>query len=1009
MKKRRSTTRPGIRAIWTFSLVLCSMLFMHVFTYNASACEPDCGPCMHWDRDEGENGECVLNTGATCSQDSECGTCGACGGSPCVCSADELLCDSDPGCETCNTDGPDVFDCEDDDTLCDSYDCYDCIAGVCEDRCVAPNDPLCDTVDDQCVECLGNSDCTVDPNRTCDTDYGQCVECVEDSDCGTAEICIDKKCWQTCSNTGECQTGEVCVGGICTTPCSDDSECSGDMICGGSGVCVQPCDGESDCGTGQVCSGGVCTNPCTGDGNCASGQVCSGSGTCTDGCSDDSECASNQVCSNGQCTDTCSSTGDCSGAEVCFGGTCEDPCSGDSDCGGGQTCSGGQCQQGCQDSSECPNGECVGGVCQDSCTDNSQCGDCEECTNGTCQAPDTTTCGDCESWDNASCSCQSYCTTGQICDEGVCKDTCGGGATCMSCQTCTNGVCEDNCSNCQTCVNNVCEDDCMDCQRCENETCVDDCPGCQDCVSDVCVDNNNNCTADDCEICDDGTCRDRCPDDNMVCDSTGVCVECMLDNDCVDNPSGPVCSPPTKTCKKECELGVFEEDVYVKWVTGGDINVSVNIDTSMRVTPKCTSTTFLSSAEAVPGATLLGTYNGVGTYDFGSGPEDVKISWWCPILQGDNKHEDDSKVSYTLHITDNEALFASDSSQEYGWDGFTNSDVPGKAMKAEVNGTEPVKFKILGDIQTYNFDYDETVLDLTPDSANSASTSVSIKSLGGTELDDPINVNAKVDQSQDVSATMKVYVYEEVDSKTVKIFRVRNSGDDVQVNSGPVQSETDVCVSSGLNGILESHRHENDNYNAQDDVLTAGTDKQCDSTANNKQIEPPLPGTATEIQNYINEVFAQSVAGIFSVTIDPIVYGAPYDWNGDGGLTYATVDQFINSAEQTLIEACVTGTKGDYNVYLVGNVVVSQGETLHAGWAEKLGDSLFIRLPSNHTYAHELGHAFGNLDDLDRTVSEQNNCATAAQDADNMMSYCGLKDDDTKLRAEQWNTIQENH
>ncbi len=154
MKKRRSTTRPGRKTIWTFSLVLCSMLFMHVFSYNASACLPDCGPCMYWDV---ASAQCELNAGATCSEDSECGTCGECGGSPCVCSADATLCDLE--CDECDTSGPDTFNCYDDDTLCDTYDCYDCISGVCEDRCVAPNDPLCDTVNDQCVECLDDPDC----------------------------------------------------------------------------------------------------------------------------------------------------------------------------------------------------------------------------------------------------------------------------------------------------------------------------------------------------------------------------------------------------------------------------------------------------------------------------------------------------------------------------------------------------------------------------------------------------------------------------------------------------------------------------------------------------------------------------------------------------------------------------------------------------------------------------------------------------------------------------------
>jgi hypothetical protein len=106
----------------------------------------------------------------------------------------------------------------------------------------------------------------------------------------------------------------------------------------------------------------------------------------------------------------------------------------------------------------------------------------------------------------------------------------------------------------------------MDCQRCENETCVDDCPGCSDCVSDTCVDNTNNCSSADCQICDNASCRDHCLDEDLVCDGAGVCVECVVDADCIADPNGEICDPNTNTCVEclidpNCPAGFVCEDL----------------------------------------------------------------------------------------------------------------------------------------------------------------------------------------------------------------------------------------------------------------------------------------------------------------------------------------------------------------------------------------------------------------------------------------------------------------
>ena len=489
---------PQPARLWTVSAILCTIVCMALSPNNACACEPDCGDCMHWvgPLPPEPGGHCELNAGATCAEDSDCGTCGRCGGSPCSCSADVQLCNLE--CDVCDTE---TQDCYDEDSLCGTENCLDCIAGTCEDRCEGTETPYCDNPNDQCVECLDDPDCAA-PDPYCVD--GQCVECESNADCGDG-LCVDNTCLPPCESDGDCDVGDICVGGICTTPCDGDEDCDGGMVCGGSGGCVQPCDGDGECASGQDCSGGICTDPCTGDGNCAPGQVCSGGGGCTDPCEGDGDCGSNQVCSGQVCTDPCTGGGDCPGSQICAGGVCDDPCSGNDDCASGEACSGGTCNPGCTGDGDCPGGVCVGGVCQDSCTGSGDCGACQQCVNGSCSGPDTT-CGDCQSWDNSSCSCESDCTPNQVCDDGICRNTCGPGVSCMTCQTCVNGVCQDNCDNCRTCIDNTCQDDCMTCQRCENETCVDDCVGCQDCVSDSCLDNTNNCSDTVHFTCIDGEC-----------------------------------------------------------------------------------------------------------------------------------------------------------------------------------------------------------------------------------------------------------------------------------------------------------------------------------------------------------------------------------------------------------------------------------------------------------------------------------------------------------------------
>jgi hypothetical protein len=58
-----------------------------------------------------------------------------------------------------------------------------CVACVTSLQC-PPERPACDTRSEQCVQCVGDSDCKKDPERRrCDPATQQCVKCLSDSDC----------------------------------------------------------------------------------------------------------------------------------------------------------------------------------------------------------------------------------------------------------------------------------------------------------------------------------------------------------------------------------------------------------------------------------------------------------------------------------------------------------------------------------------------------------------------------------------------------------------------------------------------------------------------------------------------------------------------------------------------------------------------------------------------------------------------------------------------------------
>lgn len=195
MRTREFETR-HCTVSWIFAVCLCSMVFMPVFSYNASACEPDCGPCMHWDAGAGENGQCKLNTGSNCGDvviiggEEQCsllGTCQTCDTSICDCFNDDTRCN---GCQECADDFEGNGICMSICTTCEQI----CILGgpSADWFCSEPCNGDCETCSSATNTCVGD-------DNLCDED--KCQECKPTGNCGS--FCTEGEC---CDGSGNCET-----------------------------------------------------------------------------------------------------------------------------------------------------------------------------------------------------------------------------------------------------------------------------------------------------------------------------------------------------------------------------------------------------------------------------------------------------------------------------------------------------------------------------------------------------------------------------------------------------------------------------------------------------------------------------------------------------------------------------------------------------------------------------------------------------------------------------------
>ncbi len=286
------------------------------------------------------------NTCVECLSNENCGDANTCTNDVCldgVCSNNNVIngtvCPDgvcfNGACSECAT----AADCNDG-NICTSDAC---VAGSCSNTSNAAGSicpgGVCDgeSPNPSCVECVTDAQC---PNGRCDTLANECVECLSAADCNDENSCTTDLCTAgVCSNDSKA-LGSSCPNGVCDgealnpscVECVSDTQCPDGLCDLEQNACVQ-CLSGADCNDGNECTDdlcvdGVCGNPSVNAGQTCDGGYCDGGeenpscveclvdGHCADRCDTESntcvECLSGSDCNDGnECT-----------ADLCVAGAC---------------------------------------------------------------------------------------------------------------------------------------------------------------------------------------------------------------------------------------------------------------------------------------------------------------------------------------------------------------------------------------------------------------------------------------------------------------------------------------------------------------------------------------------------------------------------------------------------------------------------------------------------------------------------------------------------------------
>ena len=479
-------------------------------------------------------------------------------GEPCTADA----CAGKDGCENTPTDGP----CNADDSICTAADtCKDgaCAAGIALD---------CDDgngcTKDSCDKAKGCQHAN-DPAGPCD-DGLACTEgdgCVAGS-CvaGALKVCNDK---QACTLDGcDEATGQCNFSWTQGLPCDDGDACTHTDLCGESKGCAGV---TVSCDDGDPCS----TDQCNKLKGCQHTVLPSG----TD-CEDGVPCTEQGKCQGGKCVPGEAKV--CTASKVCWTATCSPVTD---ECVEAVSATG----SGCDDGDACTEGDsCAGSQCQGA---KATCDDNKPCTNDTCEP--LSGCKAAPRPNLSACDDGDKCTTGDLCDGGVCHA--GLALECDDSDPCT----VDSCDKAKGCVKApakdgiACDDgdgdtgpDTCEAGKCKSGPDLNKCKGSGDCDDkDVCTDDVCNLTSGVCShpVNIDGPCDDddvctigeKCgkKDDKAAClpasvtncDDANACTTdtCDAKTGCLnkaaaegtDCDDGAKCTPADKCASGKCVAG----------------------------------------------------------------------------------------------------------------------------------------------------------------------------------------------------------------------------------------------------------------------------------------------------------------------------------------------------------------------------------------------------------------------------------------------------------------------
>jgi hypothetical protein len=171
---------------------------------------------------------------------------------------------------------------------------------------------------------------------------------------------------------------------------------------------------------------------------------------------------------------------------------------------------------------------------------------------------------------------------------------------------------------------------------------------------------------------------------------------------------------------------------------------------------------------------------------------------------------------------------------------------------------------------------------------------------------------------------------------------------DTQVQGDDEQNG--ITINTGLNGVCETQA----NLTYEDQVIPKGQGIP-------KDLVPSNVPSASDLQNYLNQVFGIQTNTHFTVTRSDFV--ASYDVNNNRILDVSWSQSKLSNEEKVINANATTGV--DFNVYYVEDFWISGvgGLSDHPiGAANPLNKMAFVRNGATHplnTTAHEVGHLLG--------------------------------------------------